>query len=94
MHSLPGVGLTGLNPFLVSPLLDLVSGEWLDLVCSGPAGQVLLDPRAPGMLNYLLRKYSRSGLRQTSPIPKGEAGNKKRVSVPSKSLPVSQGKFH
>ena len=50
-HCLPGGGLTEINPFLVLPPLvslplDFISGEWLNLVCSGtPAPRVIPSKR-------------------------------------------------
>ena len=52
---LPGVGLTEINPFLVSPLLislpvDFVSSEWPNLVCVVPLGP---GASAPLCLGYI-----------------------------------------
>jgi len=52
VHCLPGVGLTEINSFLVSPLLvslplDSVSREWVNLVCLGIPETGALAPLHP-----------------------------------------------
>lgn len=60
VHGLPGVGLTKISFFLVSPwllslVLDFVSHVWLTLVCPGSLEPGALAPLHPG---YGLRDNS------------------------------------